>query len=236
MKEHIAKKKVARKYFDKWALDYDESVLQHLVFKTAHNMLFREIESVNSGYFKVLDVGCGTGELTYKIKAHFAEAEVHGADLSKTMIEKAEKKNHARLVSFKIGDVEDLPYDDDSFDVITCSHSFHHYPNKEKAMSEMYRVLKPNGRLMIVDGCMDVLFGRIVFKIVEWMERHVYHLAGEEFRQIYRKSGFNNIVQKRFNFVPLLLTIGVAIKNKITINEGEENGEDIERLQREQVA
>ena len=53
---------------------------------------------------------------------------------------------------------------------------------------------------------------KIVFKIVERMERHVYHLPDEEFRQIYRKCGFNNIVQKRFNFVPLLLTIGVAIK------------------------
>ena len=114
---------------------------------------------------------------------------------------------------FAVGDVEDLPYEDNSFDIITCSHSFHHYPNKEKAVSEMYRFLKPEGRLMIIDGCRDVLFGRIIFEIVERMERHVYHLLGDEFRDIFRKNGFNNIVQKRFNFVPLLLTIGAAIKS-----------------------
>ncbi len=215
MVSHLAKKRAAKKYFDKWALDYDRSILQHLVFRNAHNMIFREISAVNIGGFKALDVGCGTGELTFKIKAHFNEAEVHGVDLSKTMIEKARNKNAAGLVSFETGDVEDLPYEDDTFDVITCSHSFHHYPNKAKAMSEMYRVLKPGGRLMIVDGCMDVFFGRIVFRIVEWLERHVYHLPGEEFRRIFRRSGFNNIVQKRFNFVPLLITIGVAIKDPL---------------------
>ena len=79
-------------------------------------------------------------------------------------------------------------------------------------MSELYRVLKPNGRLMIIDGCRDVLLGRIIFDIVERIEKHVYHLFGHEFREIFKKSGFNNIVQRRFNFIPLLLTIGTAIK------------------------
>ena len=209
---HKAKKRVAKRYFDKWALNYDESVFQHLVFRSAHKMFFKEIESYGNERLKILDAGCGTGEFVHTLADHFKESEVHGVDISKTMIEKANLKMKNGNVKFEIGDAEELPYEDNAFDVITCSHSFHHYPNKERAVAEMYRVLKPEGRLMVIDGCRDVLLGRVIFDIVERMERHVRHLFGEEFRELFRRNGFNNIVQKRFNFIPLLLTIGAAIK------------------------
>ena len=209
---HTAKKRVAKQYFNRWAHTYDESILQHIIFRSSHKMLFREIIAHNGDKFKILDVGCGTGELAHQLADHFEAAEVHGVDISDTMIKKANSKNKTKNTKFEVGDVEDLPYKDNSFDVITCSHSFHHYPNKDKAISEMYRVLKPNGRLMIIDGCRDVFFGRIIFNMVERIEKHVYHLFGSEFRELFRKKGFNNLVQKRFNLVPLLLTIGTAIK------------------------
>ncbi len=210
----IAKRRVQRKYFNKWAHSYDESILQHIVFRSSHNMLYKEIASRNSitTSYKILDVGCGTGELAHSLAEDFKAAKVHGIDLSETMIEKARAKEFKENIDFRVGDVEQLPYEDNTFDVITCSHSFHHYPNKEKAMAEMYRVLKPNGRLMIIDGCRDVFFGRIIFDIVEMVEKHVNHLFGDEFRNLFRLTGFNNLVQKRFNFVPLLMTIGTAIK------------------------
>lgn len=220
MEIHKAKKRVTKKRFDIWAHKYDESILQHIVFRSSHTMLFKEIvNGKRRKKFKVLDVGCGTGELAFKLADYMDKAEIHGVDISKTMIEKANHKiainsrKNSHNIKFKVGDVEELPYKDNSFDIITCSHSFHHYLNKEKAISEMYRILKPNGRLMIIDGCRDVLLGKIIFDIIGKIERYVYHLFGREFRELFRRNGFNNIVQRRFNFVPLLLTIGTAIKN-----------------------
>ncbi len=214
MSIHKAKKKIAKGYFDRWAHTYDGSILQHIVFRSSHKMLFKEVTSNNNirARFRILDVGCGTGELAYKLAGHLEESEIHGVDISDTMIEKANAKKNGRDINFKVGDVEELPYEDNTFDVITCSHSFHHYPNKEKAISEMYRVLKSDGRLMIIYGCRDILLGRIIFDIVGKIEEHVYHFFGHEFRNIFRRSGFSNIVQKKFNFIPLLLTIGTAIK------------------------
>ncbi|MBL7069735.1 MAG: methyltransferase domain-containing protein [Candidatus Omnitrophica bacterium] len=213
--KHKAKKRITKWRFDKWAHRYDDSILQHFIFRTSHNMLYREIASNNhnGSKIKILDVGCGTGELAHNLARDFSKAEIYGVDISETMIKKAIAKKGKDNIKFEAGDVEDLPYKDSLFDIIACSHSFHHYLNKDKAMTEMYRVLKPDGRLMIIDGCRDVLFGRIVFDIVERIEKHVYHLLSREFRELFRKSGFNNLVQKRFNFVPLLLTIGTAIKS-----------------------
>jgi ubiquinone/menaquinone biosynthesis C-methylase UbiE len=206
------KKAVAKKYFDRWALTYDRSILQHVIFRASHEMFIKEIKTIERDGLRVLDIGCGTGELAKKLTSRLNGAEVHGVDISKTMIAKASEKKMERPVRFKIGSADALPYKDNSFDVITCSHSFHHYPDKDKAVSEMHRVLKPGGHLMVIDGSRDVLLGRIIFDIVTMIEKHVYHLFHGEFRQIFRRNGFRAVMQRRFNLVPQLLTKGTAIK------------------------
>jgi ubiquinone/menaquinone biosynthesis C-methylase UbiE len=206
------KKALAKRYFDRWALTYDRSILQHMVFRASHKMFIREIAAVSKERLRVLDIGCGTGELAKKLTDSFSDADVHGVDISETMIKKAGAKKMQRAVKFQVGDVERLPYDNNSFDVITCSHSFHHYPDKERAIAEMHRVLRPDGHLMIIDGSRDVLLGRIIFDIVTMIEKHVYHLFHGEFREIFKENGFRDVIQKRFNFVPQLLTRGTAVK------------------------
>jgi len=113
-------------------------------------------------------------------------------------------------VQFQVGDVETLPYENDTFDIITCSHSFHHYPDQEKAVTEMHRVLKKNGQLMIVDGSRDSLLGKIIFGIfIKKREKDIYHVLAKELKGIFSMNGFKNITQRVFNpFIPLLFTRG----------------------------
>ena len=210
----VAIKHTTKEYFNDWAHSYDKSILQHLVFRASHKMFSNRITNIHNekNDIKILDVGCGTGEFISNLGPQFKEAEFYGVDLSSDMIKIAKSKLERNGVSLKVGDVENLPYEDNSFDIITCSHSFHHYPNKDKAAREMHRVLKKGGRVMIVDGCRDVPFGRVIFDIVTLLEKHVYHLFAHEFENIFSEAGFHEIDQKRFNFVPLLLTSGVAKK------------------------
>src|SRR5262249_59982154 len=107
------------------------------------------------------------------------------------------------------GDSERLPFPDDAFDVVTCTHSFHHYPRQDQVVAEMYRVLRPGGRLLLIDGDRDRLWGRLVFDvIVVLMEGPVRHLAGEAFRELFPEVGFTEIGHPRpHRPLPFLLTL-----------------------------
>jgi ubiquinone/menaquinone biosynthesis C-methylase UbiE len=67
--------------------------------------------------------------------------KLYGLGISEKMIEIA-KKNLGNKAELRVGDSEYMPWEDDSFDVIVCNASFHHYPNPKKVLLEMKRVLK----------------------------------------------------------------------------------------------
>ena len=161
---------------------------------------------------KILDVGCGTGELLYVFENGYKNVEAHGLDISPKMLEKA--KERTSNVEYKEGNVEKLPYDNDTFDIVVNSASFHHYENPQKALEEMRRVLKPGGKLYVLDSVRD--YGPISFlpyywDFVEAKQCYTKHLKSKRFKELFKIVGFNNICAKRyfrFNFVIYLLISG----------------------------
>ena len=73
-----------------------------------------------------------------------------GIDLSEKMIEAAKRK-HLEEICFVAGDCENLPFTNSSFDVVTCSMSFHHYPNPKQFFLSLRKVLRPGGRFILRD-------------------------------------------------------------------------------------
>jgi len=94
-------------------------------------------------------VGCGTGFLIDLLTKQ-RSARYCGADLSDEMIRVAKKKQ-IEGAEFAVGSADKLPYPDETFDIVTCSQSFHHYPYPEQAMREAKRVLKPGGLYILSD-------------------------------------------------------------------------------------
>ncbi len=99
---------------------------------------------------RILDVGCGTGN--YSIKLAKLGCVVVGIDPSKDMINRALEKSmklHLKDVSFKLGKAEELPFPDEDFDAVVSVTAIEFFDEVEKAVSEMFRVLKSGGRLVI---------------------------------------------------------------------------------------
>ena len=104
----------------------------------------------------VLEVGCGTGEIAMRAKARTgATGSVAGIDPSPEMIAVARQKAaQANLdIDYRVASVEALPFADATFDVVLSSLMMHHLPEdlKPRALAEIRRVLKPGGRLLVVD-------------------------------------------------------------------------------------
>ena len=160
---------------------------------------------------RLLDVGCGTGTLAAMIAAGLP-ARIIGldfvADMCRIGADKAGRIDPHR-VRFLAGDAEHLPFRDRSFDIVTCSNSFHHYPHQDLAVREMFRVLRPGGRLILLDGFRDNVIGWFVFDVcVATVERHVRHAPWWEIKRLLIEAGFVRIRQRKFNLVfPLLLTV-----------------------------
>ena len=103
---------------------------------------------------KLLDVACGTGDQGFAaLKA--ADIEVTGLDFSANMLELAKKKIDKRGLSQKFevvqGDAENLPFEDNTFDALSISYGIRNVGTISAALSEFYRVLKPGGRLSILE-------------------------------------------------------------------------------------
>lgn len=101
---------------------------------------------------RILDVGCGLGELGERFARELG-AEVSAIDISPRMVELA----RARGVDAQVGDVERLPYEDDSFDCVFAGWVLYHVPNLGQALAECARVLAPGGTLVAASVCNDNL-------------------------------------------------------------------------------
>ncbi len=109
-----------------------------------------ESELSHIKYQDLLDCGCGTGPIISLLHKKDMTKHYVGLDLTPKMIEVAKSKNLTG-VEWVVGDCENLPFGDNSFDVIICTNSFHHYPNPQKFFDSAKRVLRPGGRLILQD-------------------------------------------------------------------------------------
>jgi ubiquinone/menaquinone biosynthesis C-methylase UbiE len=124
---------------------------------------------------KILDLACGDGELSLKIAERVGT--VYGIDRSTIAIADARALSHKLKIHshFRTGDAVDLPYPNNFFDKIVCSSSLEHFREDIKALSEMHRVLKPNGRLILTTDSFTAPIGartkekhKLVFQVVNF--------------------------------------------------------------------
>jgi len=207
----------ARESFEHWAHDYDRSLLQHYLFQPSYLVFMEQIARwrvSNPQPFALLDIGCGTGELASLLARSDWPAHAVGLDYAPNMCAQAAAKIQAAQLDdrahFLAGDSEHLPFAPGSFDWVTCSNSFHHYPNQQSVVDEVYRILKPGGRFILIDGFRDNAIGWFVFDVlIARIEGNVHHAPWSQIDDYFRQSGFVDIHRRKFNvWMPLCATVG----------------------------
>ncbi len=139
-----------------WAGRYDiMSVLLGMGVNSSNSRMVVELAQIKPGD-SVLDVACGTGNLTLTAKAYAGpQGDVHGIDASPEMIEVARRKTARSKykVLFDLGLIEKLDFPDGTFDKVISRLAIHHLPDdlKWRAFAEVLRVLKPGGLFFIAD-------------------------------------------------------------------------------------
>ena len=109
---------------------------------------------------RVLDVGCGTGELLRRLRAKHPDAVLAGLDPVDEMLAVARDKLSGRE-DLRTGYADSLPWSAGSFDVVVSCNMFHYITHPVEAIGEMERVLRPGGQIVITDWCDDYLACRL---------------------------------------------------------------------------
>ncbi|MBD2106313.1 class I SAM-dependent methyltransferase [Nodosilinea sp. FACHB-13] len=109
---------------------------------------------------RILDLGCGTGTLIQCLLRLNPETEIIGLDPSAEMLNVARQKL-PKSVELRIGSADNIPFPNESFDLVISTNAFHYFRHPYQAIQEVKRVLGPNGHLVITDWCDDYLTCRI---------------------------------------------------------------------------
>ncbi len=145
--------------------------------------------------WRVLDAGCGAGHTALTFAPHVAH--VTGVDLSEAMLAQCRQNAAARNltnVDFRRGDVEALPFEDASFDLVVSRYSAHHWPQPQQALREIRRVLRPGGSFVLSD---IVSFNDFTLdthlQAIELLRdpSHVRDHTVAQWRQLFVEAGFS---------------------------------------------
>jgi ubiquinone/menaquinone biosynthesis C-methylase UbiE len=136
-----------------WGSHFYDVVMVRLTRRLYQHVIADIARVLSEG--KVLDAGTGPGTLAREIARRQPRLQVYGIDLSEDMIRlaraHAKREQLEERVHFAIGNVAHLPYPDHSFDLVVSTISMHHWYELEQPLRDLYRILRPGGRLWIYD-------------------------------------------------------------------------------------
>lgn len=177
---------------------------------------------------KVLEVGCGQGDFTFFL--HDKGADITGSDFSGFAVEKAIERNKVRksAADFVVADAHSLPFENNVFDLVFSCECLEHVHDPQKALNELYRVLKPGGKVILTTE--NYSNGMIIPWIKSWITGVPFNSGNEvqpnenffvywRVKRMMRRSGFTVKKITGWHYVFLILPrnknlIVETIKNK----------------------
>lgn len=198
--------KINVKEFNRWSKVYDFP-LNHLNFFLANKKLLQLLNPQKNK--ALLDVGCGTGILLEQLVER--DLKLFGLDISEDMLTAAKNKFSGKNVQLTEGSALKMPFKNNSFDYVTCVHSFHHHPDSLQSLKEMKRVIKKGGKVAIMDNFLDgflrTFFHNAERKFFPKREGNIRRYTKQEMKNLFQQVGLKNIQQSAHQYFSLI-TIG----------------------------
>jgi SAM-dependent methyltransferase len=186
-------------------LDHEES---HWWYRGRLRIVLREVErlAIPQGA-RILDAGCGSGRVLDEL-ARFGQ--VSGVDLSPVAVAAASARGHARVSR---ASVEELPFPDSSFHLVTCLDVIEHIPDDRAALRELFRVTRPGGHLLVTVPAYQALWSEH-----DERNQHQRRYRRGSLRTAAAEAGWELVRDTHFN--SLLLAPAVAVRLAGRVREG----------------
>lgn len=186
-----------------WADKYDKLWVQKYSLKPTRNYIVKALSKyIKNDGIKVLDLGCGTGELIFELTNKFNNLEVTGIDFSEKMIEISKKRNpsakHLQM------DASELNILDSKYDIILCTHSMPYYKEPKNVFKHLNNLLSDEGKLLIGFASGDSIYDKFILGFVKLTTGKANYPSDNEFRaMIFPFFEVENlkIIRKKF-FMP----------------------------------
>jgi ubiquinone/menaquinone biosynthesis C-methylase UbiE len=146
----------------------------------------------------ILDIGCGQGRFLEQVRGINGNIPCFGLDLSPEMIRIASEKALENY-HFTVGESDSLPYADGSFSKIFCMNAFHHFPEPERVLQELSRVLKGDGEILIGDVWLPPILREAVNAILPFTKTGDYRIYSK--RNMVELFGCYAFVMTRYSYV-----------------------------------
>ena len=149
-----------------------------------------------AGSVNLLDIGCGGGATLRRLAFIAPEGTVYGIDYSEVSVAESTGFNKDLISQGRVkvlsGSVESLPFNDDTFDTITTVESFYFWPDPQENLKEVYRVLKPGGKFLLIA---DIYGGADMDEdeLENIRKYDLFNPTPDEFRELFENAGFNVI-------------------------------------------
>ena len=146
--------------------------------------------------FTILDVGCGGGKTITKLANLAYKGKVYGIDCSKDMVEYSQEINRDLItqnrVSVTLGSVNKTGFPDNYFDLVTAVETYYFWPNLQNAFQEIYRILKPNGQLLVINEM--IKDGNYEIENKETIKKtHVHLMSIAEIKELLATVGYKYV-------------------------------------------
>ncbi len=187
--------KLAHKYNNLWVQKYSLGPTRREVKKIVLPLLEKNDQ------LKILDIGCGTGQLIKEISEQYHEVSYLGIDVAENMIQIAKDSNNGSNINFRAASIESFE-SNDKYDIIMCMHAFPYFPNKEEMLKKISGMCTDNGQVIIVNSSTNSLKDLIINFFLKATTSKAKYLSIKEMKKLFDMANLKvkniHVIRERF--------------------------------------